>query len=91
MCNKDDAHCIKKKWNEEEGNRVVRKINGKGENRKRYKGNKWKTKEEHNLPSHYHYYAVWKMGVNVCYNEDVKCATTPSVDLWMLKMHKINF
>jgi hypothetical protein len=32
---------------------------------------------------------VWTMGMNVYCNEDVKCATTPNVNLWMPKMHKL--
>jgi hypothetical protein len=67
----------------------MRTIQRKGENWRKYKENKRKTKEERDLPSHYHYYALWTMGMNVCCNEDVKCATRPSVDLWMPKIHKL--
>jgi hypothetical protein len=42
---------------------------------------KRKTKEEHELQSHYHYYAMWTMGMNVYCNDNVKCATTPNVNL----------
>ncbi len=59
----------------------MRLIKGKGGNRRKYEEDKRKTKKEHDLPSHYHYYAMWTMGMNVCCNEDVKCATTPNVNL----------
>jgi hypothetical protein len=48
----------------------MRIIKGKGENRKKYEEDKRKTKEEHDLPLHYHYYAMWTMGMNVCCNVD---------------------
>ncbi len=58
----------------------MRIIKRKGENRENYE-NKRKRKEKHDLQSHYHYYAVWTMGMNVYCNDNVKCATTPNVNL----------
>ncbi len=89
MCMEQRRQCATKTMHIALKKNEMRIIKGNRENRRKYEKHKRKTKEEHYLPSHYHYYAVWTMGMNVCCNEDVKCATTPSVELWMRKTQKI--
>jgi hypothetical protein len=69
----------------------MRIIKGMGKNKRKYEKDMRKTKKKHDLPSHYHYYAMWTMRMNVCCNEDVKVCHHTKCKLVNAKNAQINF
>lgn len=81
MCTEQRRQCATKMMGIASKKNEMRIIKGKGENTRNMK--KKRKKQRKNMIYHriITINVVWTMGLNVCCNEDVKCATTPNVNL----------